>query len=111
MDSAADSNTDGGQDKPNKEEKSKRVVVKRPQIIHKSSKELYKAVAAQWGITCKMSDHCRCLDCQVIIHLPYLHSYAIHLVKTSGSFITSTAPSFQKVWGVWNTLQGSGGPG
>jgi hypothetical protein len=22
-------------------------------------------VAAQWGITCKMSDHCRCLDCQV----------------------------------------------
>ncbi|RZF32793.1 hypothetical protein LSTR_LSTR011439 [Laodelphax striatellus] len=34
------------------------------QILHKSSKELYKAVAAQWGITCKMSDHCRCMDCQ-----------------------------------------------
>lgn len=46
-------------------EETKRVVVKRPEILHKSSKELYRAVAAQWGITCKMSDHCRCLDCQV----------------------------------------------
>ncbi|XP_049807299.1 uncharacterized protein LOC126249662 [Schistocerca nitens] len=36
----------------------------RTEILHKSSKELYRAVAAQWGITCKMSDHCRCLDCQ-----------------------------------------------
>ncbi|XP_011302793.1 uncharacterized protein [Fopius arisanus] len=35
-----------------------------PEISHKSSKELYKAVAKQCGITCKMSDHCRCLDCQ-----------------------------------------------
>ncbi|XP_015435543.1 PREDICTED: splicing regulatory glutamine/lysine-rich protein 1-like [Dufourea novaeangliae] len=35
-----------------------------PQILHKSSKEFYRAVAKQWGITCKMSDHCRCLDCQ-----------------------------------------------
>lgn len=34
-------------------------------ILHKSSKEFYKAMAKQWGITCKMSDHCRCLDCQV----------------------------------------------
>lgn len=34
------------------------------EILHKSSKELYRAVAAQWGIACKMSDHCRCLDCQ-----------------------------------------------
>ncbi|XP_060523099.1 uncharacterized protein LOC132700038 [Cylas formicarius] len=34
------------------------------EIIHKSSKELYKAVAKQFGITCKMSDQCRCLDCQ-----------------------------------------------
>ncbi|KYN44067.1 hypothetical protein ALC56_01606 [Trachymyrmex septentrionalis] len=33
-------------------------------ILHKSSKEFYKAMAKQWGITCKMSDHCRCLDCQ-----------------------------------------------
>lgn len=37
----------------------------RQEIFHKSSKEFYKAVAAQWGITCKMSDHCRCLECQV----------------------------------------------
>lgn len=33
--------------------------------MHKSHKEFYRAVAKQWGITCKMSDHCRCLDCQV----------------------------------------------
>lgn len=38
---------------------------KAPKILHKSSKEFYKAMAKQWGITCKMSDHCRCLDCQV----------------------------------------------
>ncbi|XP_023246316.1 uncharacterized protein LOC106642965 [Copidosoma floridanum] len=31
---------------------------------YKSSKEFYKAMAKQWGITCKMSDTCRCLDCQ-----------------------------------------------
>ncbi|CAD1468688.1 unnamed protein product, partial [Heterotrigona itama] len=37
---------------------------KAPKILHKSSKELYRAVAKQCGITCKMSDHCRCLDCQ-----------------------------------------------
>lgn len=35
-----------------------------PQIIHKSTKELYRAVAKQFGITCKMSDRCRCFDCQ-----------------------------------------------
>lgn len=40
-------------------------VIKTPKILHKSSKEFYKAMAKQWGITCKMSDHCRCLDCQV----------------------------------------------
>ncbi|EEB12810.1 conserved hypothetical protein [Pediculus humanus corporis] len=34
------------------------------EIIHKTHKEFYRAVAKQWGITCKMSDHCRCLDCQ-----------------------------------------------
>lgn len=39
--------------------------VKGTEILHKSSKEFYRAVAKQWGITCKMSDHCRCLDCQV----------------------------------------------
>lgn len=49
--------------------------------MHTSSKEFYKwvsrhktrihqfdvdfrAVAKQFGITCKMSDHCRCYDCQ-----------------------------------------------
>ncbi|XP_055380029.1 GATA zinc finger domain-containing protein 14 [Condylostylus longicornis] len=33
-------------------------------ISNKSSKKIYKAVAKQWGITCKMSDQCRCMDCQ-----------------------------------------------
>lgn len=56
------------EEKREEEDKNERAAVEArrpPQIIHKSSKELYKAVAAQWGITCKMSDHCRCLDCQV----------------------------------------------
>ena len=52
-------------DEDAEEPKHKGTVAKRPEILHKSSKELYRAVAAQWGITCKMSDHCRCLDCQV----------------------------------------------
>lgn len=34
------------------------------EIIYKSSKEMYKAVAKECGITCKMSDQCRCYDCQ-----------------------------------------------
>lgn len=50
------------QEKKSQEEAPREV--KAQQILHKSSKELYRAVAAQWGITCKMSDHCRCLDCQ-----------------------------------------------
>lgn len=37
---------------------------KGPEILYKSSKELYKAVARECGITCKMSDNCKCLDCQ-----------------------------------------------
>jgi hypothetical protein len=63
---------------PDEERKEKRTEAKRPEILHKSSKELYRAVAAQWGITCKMSDHCRCLDCQVgntgskIIHTVFM---------------------------------------
>ncbi|XP_032666964.1 uncharacterized protein LOC116842212 [Odontomachus brunneus] len=50
-----DGGDDGGGD---------RRALKGPKILHKSSKEFYKAMAKQWGITCKMSDHCRCLDCQ-----------------------------------------------
>ncbi|XP_050092874.1 uncharacterized protein LOC126575896 [Anopheles aquasalis] len=38
--------------------------VKGPEILYKSSKQLYKAMAKECGITCKMSDQCRCLDCQ-----------------------------------------------
>ncbi|XP_014246074.1 uncharacterized protein LOC106664660 isoform X2 [Cimex lectularius] len=40
-------------------EENKQVIV-----VHKSTKKLYRALAAQWGITCRMSDHCPCLDCQ-----------------------------------------------
>ncbi|XP_013108166.2 TBC1 domain family member 5 homolog A [Stomoxys calcitrans] len=36
-----------------------------PEIIsNKSSKEIYKDLAKQCGITCKMSDGCRCMECQ-----------------------------------------------
>uniref|UniRef100_A0A1B0BZ54 DUF4802 domain-containing protein n=1 Tax=Glossina palpalis gambiensis TaxID=67801 RepID=A0A1B0BZ54_9MUSC len=36
-----------------------------PEITsNKSSKEIYKDLAKQWGITCKMSDGCRCMECQ-----------------------------------------------
>ncbi|CAB3367433.1 Hypothetical predicted protein [Cloeon dipterum] len=31
----------------------------------RSSTELYREAAAIWGLTCRMSDSCRCLDCQV----------------------------------------------
>ncbi|XP_008217390.1 uncharacterized protein LOC100114329 isoform X2 [Nasonia vitripennis] len=34
------------------------------EILYKSSKDFYRAMAKQWGITCKMSDNCRCFDCQ-----------------------------------------------
>ncbi|XP_058801788.1 uncharacterized protein LOC131670306 isoform X2 [Phymastichus coffea] len=37
---------------------------KPPEIVYKSSKEFYRVIAKQMGITCKMSDNCRCLDCQ-----------------------------------------------
>lgn len=33
-------------------------------INNKSSKKIYKAVAKEWGITCQMSEQCRCVDCQ-----------------------------------------------
>lgn len=33
-------------------------------INNKSTKAIYKAVAKQWGITCKMSEQCRCMECQ-----------------------------------------------
>lgn len=33
-------------------------------IDNKSSKEMYKAAAKEWGISCKMSDGCRCMECQ-----------------------------------------------
>jgi hypothetical protein len=56
---------DGGDDDSGGPGGGDRKAAKGPKILHKSSKEFYKAMAKQWGITCKMSDHCRCLDCQV----------------------------------------------
>lgn len=35
------------------------IETKGPEILHKSSKELYKAVAKQNGLRCKMTDTCR----------------------------------------------------
>lgn len=36
-----------------------------PEITsNKSSKEIYRNLAKQWGLTCKLSDGCRCMDCQ-----------------------------------------------
>ncbi|XP_039313632.1 uncharacterized protein LOC105201708 isoform X1 [Solenopsis invicta] len=55
---------DGGDDDSGGPGGGDRKATKGPKILHKSSKEFYKAMAKQWGITCKMSDHCRCLDCQ-----------------------------------------------
>lgn len=57
----------------------------RQEVFHKSSKEFYKAVAAQWGITCKMSDHCRCLECQVnqIYHFYKILIHTTSLYKMS----------------------------
>ncbi len=34
---------------------------KGPEILYKSSKELYKAMAKECGIDCKMTDTCRCV--------------------------------------------------
>uniref|UniRef100_A0A1B6DH12 DUF4802 domain-containing protein n=1 Tax=Clastoptera arizonana TaxID=38151 RepID=A0A1B6DH12_9HEMI len=70
--------------------------VKVKQVIHKSSKEFYKAVAAQLGITCKMSDQCPCFDCQG----DYLHcdfdSTDNENEKTDGGLGAST-PMFLEV--------------
>lgn len=44
---------DGGGQQMNYQE------AKGPEILYKSSKELYKAVAKQCGIQCKMTDTCR----------------------------------------------------
>lgn len=47
----------------------------RQEIFHKSSKEFYKAVAAQCGgLPCKMTENCRCLECQVLITFSFLIS-------------------------------------
>lgn len=39
---------------------------KGPELIYKSTKELYKAVARECGITCKMTDTCRLVYCYTI---------------------------------------------
>lgn len=33
-------------------------------MANKTSKEMYLAMAKEMGIECRMSDQCRCLDCQ-----------------------------------------------
>lgn len=58
--------TDGGQiamnysDIPTQQQQQQATPsAKGPEILYKSSKELYKAVAKECGITCKMTDTCR----------------------------------------------------
>jgi Domain of unknown function (DUF4802) len=46
----------------------------------RSSTELYREAAAIWGLTCRMSDSCRCLDCQVIFF-----SYLLLSVQRQGA--------------------------
>lgn len=47
-----------------------------PPRQRKSSAELYKEAVEILGLTCSLTDSCRCIDCQVIIQL----AYATHLV-------------------------------
>ncbi|XP_071449812.1 uncharacterized protein [Hetaerina americana] len=49
---------------PEKERKEEKKERREKKEKAKSSKEQYRQLAAQWGITCKMSDKCRCLECQ-----------------------------------------------
>nr|XP_018906669.1 PREDICTED: uncharacterized protein LOC109036750 isoform X2 [Bemisia tabaci] len=63
--------------------------VKRQEIVHKSCKEFYKAVAAEWGITCKMSDHCRCIECQSR-YFDCEYDRDNELEKTDGGLAAST---------------------
>lgn len=87
---------------------------KAPKILHKSSKELYRAVAKQWGITCKMSDHCRCLDCQVSVPLhrcnieyfifstEHFAAFFQCIALQNSSLVLSNTPSFQKYLPIQN---------
>ncbi|XP_076243665.1 uncharacterized protein LOC143184936 [Calliopsis andreniformis] len=62
LEHAAEAQKQEGEKTNDNEERETKTIA--PKILHKSSKEFYRAMAKQWGITCKMSDHCRCLDCQ-----------------------------------------------
>lgn len=48
------------------------------EILYKSSKDFYRAMAKQWGITCKMSDNCRCFDCQVTNKIEYFFDIPLY---------------------------------
>ncbi|XP_072155768.1 LOW QUALITY PROTEIN: uncharacterized protein [Bemisia tabaci] len=63
--------------------------VKRQEIVHKSCKEFYKAVAAEWGNPCKMSDHCRCIECQSR-YFDCEYDRDNELEKTDGGLAAST---------------------
>jgi hypothetical protein len=65
-------------------------VKKGPEILYKSSKDFYRAMAKQWGITCKMSDNCRCLDCQVTeTHSSYLFRLLYNIFDESAQKFNS----------------------
>lgn len=52
-----DEDDGGGQQQ--QQQQQNYVEAKGPEILYKSSKELYKAVAKQCGLQCKMTDTCR----------------------------------------------------
>lgn len=56
LDQYYDEDDSGGQQQ---HQQTNYVETKGPEILYKSSKELYKAVAKQCGLQCKMTDTCR----------------------------------------------------
>ena len=80
-----ESNEDSTAEEVKKRNKKKLQTKKSTEKSYKSSKDYYRAMAKQWGITCKMSDNCRCLDCQVIMIIIHLYC-AWYSNETSGEF-------------------------
>lgn len=57
--------SDDGQDEHNDQcDSHNQQIIPNTIISNKSTKKIYKEVAKQWGITCQMSEQCRCMDCQ-----------------------------------------------
>lgn len=63
-----------------------------PKQKEKSSTELYQEAADMLGLSCTLSDNCRCLDCQVRIMLEcYFVSFVYFLINFIVFFISGRA--------------------